>query len=482
MKRFLFILAISLFTTGIFAQGYEIKFKINGISDTVVYLGHHFGEKKLVIDTTEIDSKGYAVFKGDKTLHRGIYLLVMPSKNMNYFELLITDKQIFSIETDTANFVENMKVKGCKENVVFNEYQKFMTDIQKRRMELNKSYEAVKDDEVERKKVSEQMNELNNERIEYMDKIVSEHPDYFFSKVLLAMKDIEIPDPPKDENGVITDSSFQYRFYKTHYFDYVDFSESGLLRTPIYEGKINYYFDKMVVPLIDSLLPEANNIIQKTYDGGDSLMFQYTASHLLHYFESSKIMGYDAVFVDIAEKWYLSGLATWADSAFLSKLTERVEKITPTKLGNVAYNLERMQSLDDKFYNLHDIKGDYTVLVFYEPHCGHCKKEVPKLMQHYRDSLQALNVKIFAVYTQYDKDEWKEFVEEKNLIEEGWYNIWDGPYPHSRFRDFYDIYSTPVIYVLDKDKKIIGKRIGVENIKSLIEFEKEKEKRAKKNQ
>jgi thiol-disulfide isomerase/thioredoxin len=262
----------------------------------------------------------------------------------------------------------------------------------------------------------------------------------------------------------------------------VDFSESGLLRTPIYEGKINYYFDKMVVPFVDSLLPEANNIIQKTYDGGDSLMFQYTASHLLHYFESSKIMGYDAVFVDIAEKWYLSGLATWADSTFLSKLTERVEKITPTKLGNVAYNLERMQSLDDKFYNLHDIKGDYTVLVFYEPHCGHCKKEVPKLMQHYRDSLQALNVKIFAVYTQYDKDEWKEFAEEKNLIEEGWYNVWDGPYPHSRFRDFYDIYSTPVIYVLDKDKKIIGKRIGVENIKSLIEFEKEKEKRAKKNQ
>lgn len=482
MKRFLFILAISLFTTGIFAQGYEIKFKINGISDTVVYLGHHFGEKKLVIDTTEIDSKGYAVFKGDKTLHRGIYLLVMPSKNMNYFELLITDKQNFSIETDTANFVENMKIKGCKENVVFNEYQKFMTDIQKRRMELNKSYEAVKDDEVERKKVSEQMNELNNERIEYMDKIVSEHPDYFFSKVLLAMKDIEIPDPPKDENGVITDSSFQYRFYKTHYFDYVDFSESGLLRTPIFEGKINYYFDKMVVPFVDSLLPEANNIIKKAYEGGDSLMFQFTASHLLHYFESSKIMGYDAVFVDIAEKWYLSGLATWADSTFLSKLTERVEKITPTKLGNVAYNLERMQSIDDKFYNLHDIQGDYTVLVFYEPHCGHCKKEVPKLMQHYRDSLQALNVKIFAVYTQYDKDEWKEFIEEKNLIEEGWYNIWDGPYPHSRFRDFYDIYSTPVIYVLDKDKRIIGKRIGVENIKSLIEFEKEKEKRAKKNQ
>lgn len=92
-------------------------------------------------------------------------------------------------------------------------------------------------------------------------------------------------------------------------------------------------------------------------------------------------------------------------------------------------------------------------------------------MEYHRDSLKAMDVNIFTVYTQYDKDEWKVFLDEKNLYEEGWYNVWDGPYPHSQFRDFYDIYSTPVVYVLDKDKRIIGKRIGVENIKSLIEFE-----------
>ncbi|MDD4150665.1 MAG: thioredoxin-like domain-containing protein [Bacteroidales bacterium] len=480
MKRFLFTLLIAIFTIGVFAQNYEIKVKINGISDTVIYLGHHFGEKKYVVDTTVIDSKGNAIFRGEKKLNKGIYLIVMPSKNMNYFEFLIADKTSFSIETDTAGFVEHMKIKGSKENLVFNEYQNKMSDIQEKRMKLNKEYEKAKGNEVEAKIVADKIQALNEERIAYMDKIANTNPNAFFSKILLAMKDIEIPEPPRNEAGVITDSSFQYKYFKSHYFDYVDFAESGLLRTPIFEGKLNYYFDKMVVPLVDSLLPEANNIITKAYEGGDSLMFQFTVSHLLHYFESSKIMGYDAVFVDIAEKWYLSGLATWADSTFLTKLAERVEKVTPTKLGAIAYNLERMQGTDDKYYNLHDIKGDYIALVFYEPHCGHCKTEVPKLMKYYRDSLKELNVKIFAVYTQYDKDEWEEFIDAKNLTEDGWYNVWDGPYPHSKFRDFYDIYSTPVIYVLDKDKKIIGKRIGVENIKSLIEFTKEKERREQK--
>jgi len=481
MKKVGLLLMIAFISLSISAQNYEIKVKINGISDTVVYLGHHFGEKKYVIDTTRIDSKGYAVFSGNENLNRGIYIIVMPSKNMTYFEILIADQKKFSIETDTANFVENMKIKGCKENIAFNQYQKRMAEIQEERMELNRLYEAAKDSVEEQKRIGGLMNELNDVRIAYMDEMIQQNPGSFFTKILLSMKEAEIPESPKDENGKEIDPQFQYKYFKAHYFDYIDFSESGLLRTPIFEGKLNYYFDKLVVPAADSMMPEARGVIRKAYEAGDSLMFQFTASHLLHYFEASKVMGYDAVFVDIAEEWYLSGKATWADTAFLSKLNERVEKITPTKLGNIATDMKRMQTIEETYISLHQVEADYTILVFYEPSCGHCKKEIPLLLQEYRDSLKALNVKIYALYTQYDREEWEKFVEEKDMHEEGWINVWDGPYPHSGFRDFYDIYSTPVLYVLDKNKKIIGKRIGVTDIKSLIEFDRERQKREAQN-
>ncbi len=477
MKKVIFTLIISFLTTILFAQSYEIKVEINGISDTVIYMGHYMGESKFVVDTTPINSKGKAIFFGSKKLEKGIYFIAMPSRNMTYFEFLIADQKKFTIKTDTANFVENLKIKGCKENIIFNEYQREMSDIQKNMSDLSKEYKKEKDDIEKQNIIREKQKALSKTRIDFMETIIEDNPDTFFSKILIAMQDIEIPEPPLDENGNITDSTFQYKYYKEHYFDNIDFSERGLLRTPIFENKLTYYFDKMVVPLPDSLIPESYKIIQKSYTAGDSLVFQFTTSHLLQYFQASKIMGYDAVFVAIAEDWYLSGRATWADSVFMNKLTKIVKEKSGTIIGDTAHNLERMQSIDDKYYTLHDIKADYTLLVFFEPHCGHCKKEIPKLVQHYRDSLSNFNVQIVAFYTQYDKDEWKDFIEDKELIEDGWLNVWDGPYPHTRFRDFYNINSTPKLFVLDKNKEIIGKRISVDDLKNFIEFKEIQKKR-----
>ncbi|MDR2009516.1 MAG: DUF5106 domain-containing protein [Bacteroidales bacterium] len=480
MKKLGLLIFVFISSLSLFAQKndnkYEIKVKINGVHDTVIYLGYHFGAKQFVIDTARIDQKGYAVFKGNTDLNRGIYLIAMPSKNMNYFEILLgNDGRSFSVETDTSNYVEHMKIKGSQENIVFNEYQRKMSEFQKTRMDLNKEYNDAKDNAAEQENIRIKMEKSNNERENYMNSLIKTYPDFFFSKILLSLLDIKIPEPPKDEEGNVIDPNFQYFYYKDHYFDNIDFSENGLLRTPIYEGKLDYYLTRMVVPAPDSLIKETHDIINRAYEGGDSLVFQYTLSRLFNTYDTSKVMGYDAVFVAIAEDWYLSGKATWADSTLLAKISERVDKITPNKIGNVAPNLTKMQSLDDKYYSLHQIPGDYTVMIFWEPSCGHCKKEVPKLMDELRDTLHKLNVSVFAVYTQYDKEEWKKFIEEKKLNENGWYNVWDGPYPHSKFRDLYDIYSTPVVFVLDKDKKIIGKRMGVENIKSLIDFQKKKE-------
>jgi hypothetical protein len=39
----------------------------------------------------------------------------------------------------------------------------------------------------------------------------------------------------------------------------------------------------------------------------------------------------------------------------------------------------------------------------------------------------------------------------------------------SFFRYYYDIFSTPTIYMLDKDKKIIAKRIGAETVEKILQ-------------
>ena len=76
MKRTLLLLVLSftLVLSRSYAQGYKIDVQINGIKDTTIMLGYHLGDKKYVQDTAMVDSKGYAVFKGDSALKQGIYL------------------------------------------------------------------------------------------------------------------------------------------------------------------------------------------------------------------------------------------------------------------------------------------------------------------------------------------------------------------------------------------------------------------------
>ena len=63
-----------------------------------------------------------------------------------------------------------------------------------------------------------------------------------------------------------------------------------------------------------------------------------------------------------------------------------------------------------------------------------------------------------------DLEKWKKFVNEKSL---DWINVAD-PFYRSNFRKEYNIVSFPTIYILDRDKKIIGKRIGVEQLDEFI--------------
>lgn len=472
-KIVVLIFACIVFVGSVVAQGYEIKVKVNGVADTVMYLGHHFGDKKYVVDTSKVDSKGNCTFSGAEALKKGIYIVVMPSQNMTYFEIIVGNEQKFSVETDVANLVTNMKVKGSLENKLFNDYQRKMSELQAKHMALNDAKTKYTDNPDSVKNITDRIAAVNTERHEYILNMIKNNKQTFWAKVLNSMVEVEVPEPPRDDKGNITDSTFQWRYYKQHYFDNIDFKEDGLLRTPIFQGKLNYFFEKVVVPSPDSMKVESDRVIQMAYEG-DSLMFRFVAAHLLNYFETSKIMGFDEVFVHIAEQWYLSGKTYWGDSTFMAKLTERVVKISPNIIGNIAPDLKKMECHDGTFMSLHAVEAEYTILVFFEPDCGHCKKEVPELYAKFKDTLSTMGVKVFLVYTQYEKDKWIDFINEKDLITNGWYNVWDGPYPHSNFRNFYDIYSTPVVFVLDKDKRIVAKRINIENLADFIRFDKQR--------
>lgn len=480
--RFCFIalfLVVFDFLILVFGQGYEIKVKITGLQDTTIILGHYLNKSMYPDDTARIDKKGYGVFKGEKALPGGMYLIYLPSTR--YFEMILGDDQEFFLETDTMDFINTLSYKGSVENQLFLDFQRFMIGLRKEADSIQSRLKRA-NSEAERENLYAQSKRINDTRIEYIEKIGSEHPDLFVSKFLKTTLDIIVPDPPIDANGNIIDSTWQYFYYRNHYFDNFDIADPRLLRTPLYEEKVMNYITKIVPQIPDSLILEVDKLIEKSRS--DSNLFRYMLITLFNYFGKSNYMGMDAVQIHIADKYYITD-AWWSDPKFIADLKERVEKSKPLLIGKIAPDIELVQVPAEHFlkaehdsvmkkyphvgvhFNLHQIDAEYLVLMFWEADCGHCKTAVPKLHEMYKNSLKKQGIKVLAVSTLFGEEgkvKWIDFVNTHKLYD--WINAWN-PYSYD-FKIKYDILTTPQIFILDKNKKIVAKKIAAEQIEGII--------------
>jgi peroxiredoxin len=175
-------------------------------------------------------------------------------------------------------------------------------------------------------------------------------------------------------------------------------------------------------------------------------------------------MGMDAVFVDMVEKYYKTNQAFWADSVTMFKIKDRSDKLKPLLLGKTAPNLT-LKDTTGTYQTLYNLKNRFTILAFWDPDCSHCKKEIPKLYSEFAAGVKAKDVQVYAVCTETERKKWLEFIQKEKL---NWINVADIELQNP-FRSIYDIHSTPVLYVLDKNKKILAKRIPVEKISEFLD-------------
>jgi len=431
--------------------GYDIKVQIEGIQDTTVLLGYHYGSQKYIRDTSEV-SNGLVHFKGDEALDEGIYFLYTP----NLFMEIIVKDQKFSIETSTEGLIENFKVKGSPENEIFRDFQAFMAIQQKKIRELNTQLEAAQSSQ-DSINIQKRQNDIGSETSQFKENLAKKHPQAFISKVIRMMDPIDIP----NEDSLELKESYYY--YIRHFWDNVDLTDESMLKTPVFHGKLIEFMDQATVPHPDSISKSADYVLDKS--SSSPAMFRYILVTLANKYQTSEIMGMDAVFVHLAENYYMSGRADWIDSTFDAKIAEYVGDLKPNLIGRNAPAMYLLDTLLTR-KSLYTIPSPYLVLYFYDPDCGHCKKKTPVLKEIYPD-LKKLGAEVVAVNTNTNIKKWKNYIKRLNL---GWINLGD-PYRRSNFRKEYNIKSTPVIYILDGQKKIIAKKLGIEQIEGFIKRE-----------
>jgi thiol-disulfide isomerase/thioredoxin len=456
-------LLLTLVTLSAVAQknGYQIIVHVPNMKDTTCYLARYYGDKQYIIDTVKSDKEGIAVFQDNQRLDGGIYLFVYPDKH--YFEMIIDQEQFFTMETSWGDPISDMKVKGSKDNQLFYDYLKSAISIQKASAQLQQSLATAKT-KADSAAIIDQLRANETRSNATREEYVKAHPETFLAKVFTTMKEPEVPkEIPVLPNGR-KDSTFAYYYFKSHFWDNVDFSDNRLLRTPVFGAKLEKYFEDLTPKIPDSIIASADLVVAKAKV--DSEMYRYCVWWITYKYETSKIMGMDAVFVHMVENYYMNGKTWWLDSTALAKMVDRARKIAPNVIGNTAPEIALKDS-SGKWQILSKVPAKYTVLVFWDPDCGHCQKEMP-VLKHVTDSMKAIgiSVMVYAVDVEVDEEKWRKYIHEHQL--EDWIHVNDIQH-QSNFRQFYDIYSTPVIYILDKDKKIRAKRIGPEQVPDVID-------------
>jgi thiol-disulfide isomerase/thioredoxin len=478
--RPLFLL-IFLIATGLsgLAEGYEINFSMPSFQGDTLVLGHRFNASFVPKDTVVTDGKGSGTFTGDESLPEGMYLVFLPDQS--FFDLLIGLDQSFDFETDSGDYIANMKIMGSGDNEAFYAYQLYLKESRENAQALQAKLSSATN-AADSASGREAIDQLNTSVQDHIGDLISANHDNFFGVFLKALQEVKVPDPPLGADGKPIDPAFRYKYYKAHYFDNFDFTDVRLLRTPFYEQKIMNYIEKVAFQSPDSLISDVDMLIEGSRS--DPQLFRYMLITLFNHFAKSQIMGMDAVYIHIADKYYIPE-AEWSDSEFISKLKERVDKSKPTLIGVKATDIQLVevhsdhfiQSVEDedlkknpyvgKFFQLYDIDARYIILYFWEADCGHCKKATPALYEAYK-RLKTKGIEVVAVNTlsgEEGKVKWIDYINENGFYD--WVNCWN-PYDFT-YKNIYDVMTTPQLFVLNGDKEIVAKRIAPEQAEKIIE-------------
>ncbi len=471
MKKFTYsllaILAIAIISIQAVKadEGYAIEFNIKNYVNTEMIIAYHFADKQYIKDTLTSIEPGRFVAKGDKELDPGMYIAFFPSIGKSFEFLVNKGEQHFKLSTNTEDLIGNMTVKGSSENEMFYGYLNYLSKQRTERNGMSALLEDLKKDETTNskkiKELEEKIQSFDEIVVAYQKNIIVKHPNSFTAGIIKINTPIEIPEAIR-ENPT---QSFYY--YREHFFDNINMTDDRFLRSPMLHPKIDLYIgDKVTIPNPDSVIVAVDRILKLSE--GNEEVFKFCLVRLLNEYAKSKIVCMDAVYVHLVDNYYAVGRAAWIDAEQLKKIQEDANALRPLLCGKVAPDVA-METFDipAKSASLHGIKAKYTILFMWDPDCGHCKKSMPDMVKFY-DDYKSKGVEVFAICTKTytGVEDCRSNIEERDM--KRWLNLID-PYYRSRYKQLYDVKSTPVVYILDENKVILAKKIAAEQLGSVMD-------------
>src|SRR5579871_2221642 len=364
-KMRLLLVFIFISATAAAQEGYNIKLTLKPYTNSLVYLAYYYGKVKAIADSAILDANSTTTFKGKDKLPGGIYFIVSPKKEI-LFEVLIDKQQHFSITADTVNLSQNLTFTGSSDNNLFFTYTRTMAKYGESIGNLQREYAQAKN-KADSLGVREKIVNTNQEVQNYRNDLAAKNPTSLLATLFAAMKEPVVP-PASQQPGGKYDTMFAYHYYKAHYWDGVSFTDDRLVRTPLFEPKLDKYFKDLVSPIPDSINKEVDWML--LYSRTAKEMYKFLMVHFVQKYVNPEYMGQDAVFVHIFEKFINTGEADFFTEKYRKFINDRAYSLMENLIGQPAPNLI-MVDTSDKASPLYNVNAKFIVICFWDPTCSH---------------------------------------------------------------------------------------------------------------
>lgn len=474
MKKLILIPLLGTVLLASAQKGYEIKVTLKPVTNQFVYLGHYSGKQFPVVDSVMLNDKSEGVFRGEKALGGGIYIIAYPKKD-RFLEILLDKQQHFSVIADTSDPIRKRKFVNSPENDAFSLYQQEMS-VKGRQLDSLNTRLKTAGSAADSARLTGEMKRSTEDITAFRKKIMGQNPNSLLSLLMQLMEEPKVP-PAAQHPGGKYDSTFAYRYFKDHYWDGINFWDDRITRTPasLFEERIDKYFNTLVYPAPDSVNKEIDRML--AFATPSKEVTRILLVHFVTRYLNMKYMWEDAVFVHLFEKYFAQKDYDWLTPQGKKLITDRAYSLMANIMGNPAENI-LLPDLSGKIKALYDDTAKFTIVCFWDPTCGHCKETLPRLDSMYRAKWKTSGVKIYAVAKETDgtlKD-WTDFIRQHKL--EDWTNVYYSKEEERKriaanipgYSQLYDAQTVPAIYLLDKDKRIIAKKLTWQQTDEILQL------------
>lgn len=436
----------------------DINITIDDMADGPALLIGFFETEQFRVDSAYLRN-GKVRFQQNPGYDQGFYFVFLPDRST--LQLLLGEDQEFSLSTTAGDLTYSTRVEGSIDNELLYESQRFQADLNNKVRAIDTEMQSAQAGTPEYDQLTAERKELIASRQVYLEELFAKAPQSFFTSFKSAgqnpdIEEIKANNPNLDEQG-------QVYVYRQQFWDNVNFNDQRLLRTPVIFNKLNRYITELTPQLPDSIAASTDRLIAKVDDGEHPEYFKFFVNWVAIQYQPTKttLMDSEAVMVHMVQNYFTNEKAFWSEPAEIQGLQQRASEMQASLVGRKGPDVVSTGP-DGKTYSIYDMKEPYVIVYMYNPECEHCQEETPQL-KAYHDKNKKM-VGVFAIAIDTDDSKWKNYIQKVGM--QDFVNVHD-PTNRSIYAKYF-VDKTPEMYVLDRDRMIIGKNLKTFQAEQLI--------------